>query len=61
MECKGFERNWQHLRDIVLIETLWNVKNVIFCDPDPNRAVLIETLWNVKCKQLTRYQFGFTY
>ena len=35
--------------DIVLIETLWNVKTLFteFCELHEN-LVLIETLWNVK-------------
>ena len=33
---------------IVLIETLWNVKNLIEIDGTGHGLVLIETLWNVK-------------
>ena len=33
---------------MVLIETLWNVKEVAFVHALDTEAVLIETLWNVK-------------
>ena len=34
--------------DLVLIETLWNVKNGITVSLSEGNFVLIETLWNVK-------------
>ena len=48
MECKETQDPDSPLLDIVLIETLWNVKlnknnRFVVCD-----LVLIETLWNVK-------------
>ena len=48
VECKGFERNWQHLRDIRIN------RNIVECKVEGSLkvietvAVLIETLWNVK-------------
>ena len=42
----------RHLASIVLIETLWNVKDHLQELLQAPGAVLIETLWNVKyCKQ----------
>ena len=48
MECKDnapFNSNSQQL---VLIETLWNVKNPQNLPEVNHKDVLIETLWNVK-------------
>ena len=38
----------KHIKRVVLIETLWNVKEETLHDDIEAHAVLIETLWNVK-------------
>ena len=42
--------NW--FREIVLIETLWNVKADTFIKSSDLHSVLIETLWNVKMDRI---------
>ena len=43
------------VRIIVLIETLWNVKENIRAEPADELPVLIETLWNVKVSGLQKH------
>ena len=49
VECKAIHDVYFTLQLFVLIETLWNVKCAVFCNPRDSVRVLIETLWNVKC------------
>ena len=48
VECKVVTSQVLTSADIVLIETLWNVKNSIRKLSTYLMEVLIETLWNVK-------------
>ena len=52
VECKDVTSSWKILQVIVLIETLWNVKNGESLDVFTPADVLIETLWNVKSGQV---------
>ena len=52
VECKGAYPEKQMRTPSVLIETLWNVKDLNFCHYSLSSFVLIETLWNVKMQQL---------
>ena len=52
VECKDVTSSWKILQVIVLIETLWNVKNGESLDVFTPADVLIETLWNVKRGQV---------
>ena len=48
MECKDFKSARNYTSEVVLIETLWNVKIVNLFSCCNIQPVLIETLWNVK-------------
>ena len=48
VECKVNFLSPFHSMDTVLIETLWNVKQVVLLAVILICSVLIETLWNVK-------------
>ena len=48
VECKGSWSDILYQSDLVLIETLWNVKSVMKIMNAGTSLVLIETLWNVK-------------
>ena len=50
VECKDFSRIVLIQIILVLIETLWNVKVLVFLSSLIMPPVLIETLWNVKTK-----------
>ena len=47
VECKFGKQEFTEEFDSVLIETLWNVNQVIYEDAVRHAVVLIETLWNV--------------
>ena len=51
VECKGASSRDIPLFAMVLIETLWNVKNIVARWAFSHNSVLIETLWNVKQKE----------
>ena len=48
VECKGKYGFQFDISQVVLIETLWNVKYSAISYSPKMRRVLIETLWNVK-------------
>ena len=48
MECKEVTELNAKIAELVLIETLWNVKRLIRNQARGHSMVLIETLWNVK-------------
>ena len=48
VECKVPSNSSFKVRERVLIETLWNVKNYVSDWNFNDALVLIETLWNVK-------------
>ena len=48
VECKGVYTLFSPAPELVLIETLWNVKCVKSKSETGTDIVLIETLWNVK-------------
>ena len=52
VECKGVSRWEIYAVQVVLIETLWNVKSSHFRIRLGGGLVLIETLWNVKFAML---------
>ena len=45
---KAYEKGSYCVGDVVLIETLWNVKESVWNEINGKAQVLIETLWNVK-------------
>ena len=49
VECKEIEKRLKKDVQLVLIETLWNVKLLLKHSFQAVTIVLIETLWNVKC------------
>ncbi len=48
VECKGIKLRGAIYGITVLIETSWNVKEIIMICRKMQRSVLIETSWNVK-------------
>ena len=48
MECKEAKAQAEANKELVLIETLWNVKSQDEDEQEDIWIVLIETLWNVK-------------
>ena len=59
MECKGTLQDKLDTQDqLVLIETLWNVKYLRFALKASMLRVLIEKLWNVKIGNLTSQMFA---
>ena len=56
---KAYEKGSYCVGDVVLIETLWNVKESVWNEINGKAQVLIETLWNVKL--LTPVQLRLNY
>ena len=61
VECKDVLEISFKIANIVLIETLWNVKMGVYAIEKSDYAVLIETLWNVKEKTERRDRCGNVY
>ena len=55
VECKGLRNCQNEHWNLVLIETLWNVKHYVKNVFGQDEKVLIETLWNVKTYRSMRY------
>ena len=58
MECKAISDRLCRIRDYVLIETLWNVKDGEYHHYYFTTNVLIETLWNVKKADPYKYSLA---